>query len=242
MIGDDTIYLDYAATTPLDPAVLDAMLPYLQGVYGNPSSIYRLGQDAKAAIEGARSAIARVIGCHPSEIVFTSGATESDNLALSEHEITTEVDRYIAWPGQAVSYKLGELEIRKRHDGARVVRGKFPYNKRAVLTDGGNKGRPVKERFKPGAFLYRIEAPGEEIHLLVGHDYDRPLASKLNGTLSFKDTVLALFFEAVILPKVLETSYAKDTLELIAAGLAVHLDPRIRLPPKATGPEATALA
>ena len=83
MTGDDTIYLDYAATTPLDPAVLDAMLPYLHGVFGNPSSIYRLGQDAKAAIERARGAIARVIGCHPSEIVFTSGATESDNLALS---------------------------------------------------------------------------------------------------------------------------------------------------------------
>ena len=61
MTGDDTIYLDYAATTPLDPAVLDAMLPYLHGVFGNPSSIYRLGQDAKAAIERARGAIARVI-------------------------------------------------------------------------------------------------------------------------------------------------------------------------------------
>lgn len=135
----------------------------------------------------------------------------------------------------------GELEIRKRHDGARVVRGRFPYNKRAVLTDGGNKGRPVKERFKPGAFLYRIEAPGEEIHLLVGHDYDRPLASKLNGTLSFKDTVLALFFEAVILPKVLETSYAKDTLALIAAGLSVGLSPGFRIPPKATVPDAETL-
>lgn len=132
----------------------------------------------------------------------------------------------------------GELEIRKRHDGARVVRGKFPYNKRAVLSDGGNKGRPVKERFKPGAFLYRIEAPGEEIHLLVGHDYDRPLASKLNGTLTFKDTLAALFFEAVILPKVLETSYAKDTLALIAAGLAVGLSPGFRIPPKATVPDA----
>src|SRR6478736_2833846 len=83
MTGDDTIYLDYAATTPLDPAVLDAMMPYLQGVYGNPSSIYRLGQDAKAAIERARGVIARVIGCHPGEFVFTTGATESDNLALA---------------------------------------------------------------------------------------------------------------------------------------------------------------
>ncbi len=83
MIGDDTIYLDYAATTPLDPAVLEAMLPFLQTDFGNPSSIYRLGQDAKAGVERSRGAIARVLGCHPSEIVFTSGATESNNLALS---------------------------------------------------------------------------------------------------------------------------------------------------------------
>jgi cysteine desulfurase len=83
MTGDDTIYLDYAATTPLDPAVLEAMLPFLQTDFGNPSSIYRLGQDAKAGVERSRGTIARVLGCHPSEIVFTSGATESNNLALS---------------------------------------------------------------------------------------------------------------------------------------------------------------
>lgn len=83
MFSDDTIYLDYAATTPLDPFVLEAMLPYLQNDYGNPSSIYRLGQDAKAGIEQSRSAIARVLSCHSSEIVFTSGATESNNLALA---------------------------------------------------------------------------------------------------------------------------------------------------------------
>ncbi|MGH2549102.1 MAG: cysteine desulfurase family protein [Thermomicrobiales bacterium] len=82
-MNDDTIYLDHAATTPLLPAVLDAMLPYLSLEYGNPSSIYRAGQDGKSAIERARRQAATAIGCHPSEIVFTSGATESDNLALS---------------------------------------------------------------------------------------------------------------------------------------------------------------
>jgi cysteine desulfurase len=82
-INDDTIYLDHAATTPLLPAVLEAMLPYLSQEYGNPSSIYRAGQDGKSAIERARRQAAAVIGCHPGEIVFTSGATESDNLALS---------------------------------------------------------------------------------------------------------------------------------------------------------------
>ena len=79
---DDTIYLDYAATTSVHPDVLAEMLPYFSQRYGNPSSIYRLGQEAHAAIDEARSAMARVLGCVASEIVFTSGATESINLAL----------------------------------------------------------------------------------------------------------------------------------------------------------------
>ncbi len=131
-----------------------------------------------------------------------------------------------------------DLEVRKRKDGSRIVRGRFPYNRRAVLTDGGNTGRPVKEVFKPKSFTYRIDIPTEEIHLLVGHDYDKPLASKLNGTLSFKDTAAALLIEAVITPQVLQTSYARDTLALIAAGLAVGLSPGFRIPPKRTVPNA----
>jgi cysteine desulfurase len=79
---DDTIYLDHAATTPLDPDVLAAMLPYFTERYGNPSSIYGLGQESRAAIDQARISCARVLACDPGEIIFTSGATESDNLAL----------------------------------------------------------------------------------------------------------------------------------------------------------------
>jgi cysteine desulfurase len=79
---DGTIYLDHAATTSLDPEVLAAMLPYFSRRYGNPSSIYQLGQEARAALDDARGHVARVLGCRASEIVFTSGATESDNLAL----------------------------------------------------------------------------------------------------------------------------------------------------------------
>jgi cysteine desulfurase len=77
------IYLDYAATTPLDPAVLQVMLPYLSREFGNPSSIYQQGQSARAAIEAARTRAASVTGFDPGEIVFTSGATESDNLSLT---------------------------------------------------------------------------------------------------------------------------------------------------------------
>ncbi|MGH2562100.1 MAG: cysteine desulfurase family protein [Thermomicrobiales bacterium] len=80
--GDDTIYLDHAATTPVDPAVLEAMLPYFTRHFGNPSSIYQLGQEGRAALDRSRKSVAQILGCQPSEIVFTSGATESDNLAL----------------------------------------------------------------------------------------------------------------------------------------------------------------
>ena len=79
---DDIIYLDHAATTPVDPSVLEEMGPYFSERYGNPSSIYQLGQESRAAVDRARAAAARVLGCDVSEIVFTSGATESDNLAL----------------------------------------------------------------------------------------------------------------------------------------------------------------
>jgi cysteine desulfurase len=96
---DDTIYLDHAATTPLDPDVLGTMLPYFTERYGNPSSIYQLGQEARAAIDQARAACARVLGCEPSEIIFTSGATESDNLAL----------RGVAWGARLALRNNGAL-------------------------------------------------------------------------------------------------------------------------------------
>lgn len=76
------IYLDYAATTPVHPRVLDAMLPYFRENYGNPSSVHRLGQKAEAAVDAARERAAAVLGCRPDEIIFTSCGSEADNLAL----------------------------------------------------------------------------------------------------------------------------------------------------------------
>jgi cysteine desulfurase len=98
------IYLDYAATTPVDPAVRDEMLPYLGEWYGNPSSVHSCGQEARAGIEKARSRVASLIGARPEEIVFTSGGTEADNAALEgisyahrsrgNHIITSSIEHH----------------------------------------------------------------------------------------------------------------------------------------------------
>ena len=77
-----TIYLDYNATTPLDEAVRDAMLPFLGDNFGNPSSVHHVGQRARAALDESRERVCAVLGCIPSEIIFTSGATESCNQAI----------------------------------------------------------------------------------------------------------------------------------------------------------------
>ena len=76
------IYLDYNATTPVDREVLDAMLPYFSGSFGNASSIHSAGQRGRSAVDAARESVAALLGAKPSEIVFTCGGTEADNLAL----------------------------------------------------------------------------------------------------------------------------------------------------------------
>src|SRR6202051_1183986 len=77
------VYLDYAATTPVRPEVLEAMLPYLTAQsFGNPSSAHRFGRAARAGIEQARRQIAEALGAEPNQVVFTSGGTEADNLGI----------------------------------------------------------------------------------------------------------------------------------------------------------------
>jgi cysteine desulfurase len=84
MIGtpEDPIYLDYNATTPVDPRVAEAMQPFLSGCYGNPSSSHRLGREARQALGHARSQVASCLGCDPDEIVVTSGGSEANNTAI----------------------------------------------------------------------------------------------------------------------------------------------------------------
>ncbi|MBI2251783.1 MAG: cysteine desulfurase NifS [Armatimonadetes bacterium] len=99
------IYLDHAATTPVHPKVLEAMIPYFSINYGNPSSIYSIARTARGAIEDARDKIASILGAsNPSEIIFTSGGTESDNLAVKgialanqkkgKHIITSSIEHH----------------------------------------------------------------------------------------------------------------------------------------------------
>jgi len=108
------IYLDYCATTPLHPGVREAMLPALEADFGNPSSLHWAGQRAAGLLKGARADIASALGCTPDEIIFTSGATEADNLALfgtlrllppdKAHLITSAIEHH------AILHAAQELE------------------------------------------------------------------------------------------------------------------------------------
>jgi cysteine desulfurase len=98
------IYLDYAATTPTDPEVVKAMMPYLSDIFGNPSSIHSFGQETRAAVDEAKDKIAALIGARSEEIVFTGGGTEADNFAIKgiayanegkgNHIITTSIEHH----------------------------------------------------------------------------------------------------------------------------------------------------
>ncbi|MCK4595865.1 cysteine desulfurase NifS [candidate division WOR-3 bacterium] len=81
-MGDNMIYLDHNATTMVDERVLSKMMPYFINIFGNPSSLHRVGQDARRAVEESRETIANCLGCNPEEVYFTSGGTESNNLAI----------------------------------------------------------------------------------------------------------------------------------------------------------------
>lgn len=115
------IYFDNAATTALDPHVLEAMMPYLTEKFGNPSSIYSYGRETRMAVENARKSVAKILNAHPSEIFFTSGGTESSNTAINaavhdlgckhiisskiEHHATLHTVEHLRSTGQAeVSY------------------------------------------------------------------------------------------------------------------------------------------
>lgn len=137
---DDVIYLDHAATSPMRPAAREAMLPFLDGRFGNPSGLYGVGRDAQAAVDEARSQVAAALGASPAEVLFTSGGTESVNTAMTgiayamrragagHHIVTTAVEhhaglhtaQYLEELGFDVTY-VG-CDARGRVDADEVVR------------------------------------------------------------------------------------------------------------------------
>lgn len=177
------LYLDHAATTPLDEAVLEAMLPVLRDVHGNPSSVHRLGQRARRHVEEARERVAAAIGARPSEIVFTSGATEADNHALRAalagggHLLTSELEhaavrstaRLLAASGVPVTF-LGpdergvitpEAVRRALREDTRLVSLMLVNNETGVKTDIPPIAEIVREH---GALLHcdAVQALGFE--------------------------------------------------------------------------------
>src|SRR5882724_10480047 len=113
------IYFDNAATTPMDPVVLEAMMPYLTEKFGNPSSIYSYGRESRLAIENARKTVGKILNAHPAEIFFTSGGTESSNTAITAsvrdlgctHIITSSLEHHATLHTVEHMHRKGEAFI-----------------------------------------------------------------------------------------------------------------------------------
>ncbi len=157
MPSSTRIYLDYAATTPCDPAVIEAMLPYFNDVFGNPSSIHRDGQKSWQAVEKARKSIATALNCNATEIVFTSGGSESDNLALrgavlaatvaTPHLITTNVEHHAI--GHTVSQLAEEFGCTATY---------LPVNKFGLIS-----AQQVAEAIRPETVIVSVIYANNEI-------------------------------------------------------------------------------
>jgi cysteine desulfurase len=154
------VYLDNNATTPVLPEVLEAMLPYYGEHFGNASSIHHHGQDTRGAVEGARESVATLFGCRASEIVFTSGGTEADNLAIfglteaGDHIITSTIEhhavlnacKHLATKGCEVTY--APVDGRGLIDPADVARAIRPNTKMISIMLANNETgvlQPVAE-------------------------------------------------------------------------------------------------
>lgn len=111
------IYLDHAATTPVAPAVLEAMLPYFSDYFGNPASLYSIGMAAREGVETARETVAEALHASPEEIVFTSGGTEADNTAIrgaalanrarGQHLLTTPIEHHAVLESMEALHREG---------------------------------------------------------------------------------------------------------------------------------------
>lgn len=157
----DKIYLDYAATTPVDPAVLKAMLPYFSKNYGNSMSVHSFGQEALEAVDAAREKVADFLECSPSEIIFTFGATESNNLVVKgslkayysaskktkPHIITTKLEHHCVLDACKMAEKDGIAEITY-----------ISPNKDGIIST-----EDVKKAIKPNTILVSVMYVNNEI-------------------------------------------------------------------------------
>ena len=155
-----SVYFDYNATTPLDPQVREAMLPFLGDLWGNPSSVHHVGRRARAALDDARDRVARVFACKPSEIVFTSGGTESANLAIlgtarklksnGRHLITSAIEHHAV---------LHACDYLARHEGFEVTY--LPPDREGRLTV-----ESLERALRPDTTLVSVMAANNEIGTL----------------------------------------------------------------------------
>ena len=155
-----TIYFDCNATTPLDPAVREAMSPYLGQVFGNPSSVHHVGRQARALLDDARDRVACVWKCKPSEVVFTSGGTESNNLALfgvarllrakGRHIVTSSIEHHAV---------LHPCEYLRKKEG-------FEVTYLPVDSEGRVNVESVRAALRPDTVLVSIMAANNEIGTL----------------------------------------------------------------------------
>jgi len=155
-----TIYFDYNATTPLDPAVRAAMLPLLEDAWGNPSSVHHVGRRARALLDDARDRAAGLLGVKPSELTFTSGGTESNNLAIfgaararqakGKHLITSAIEHH------AVLQAFDSLEEREG----------FTVTRLPVDSQGRVSVESVRQAVRPDTILVSIMAANNEIGTL----------------------------------------------------------------------------
>lgn len=154
------VYFDYNATTPLDPRVREAMLPFLGEVWGNPSSIHQVGRRARALLDAARDRAAATLGCRPSEVTFTSGGTESVNLALAgaarrmrskgRHIITSAVEHHAV---------LHTCDYLARTDG-------FEITLLPVDATGRVSVEALERALRPDTILVSVMAANNEIGTL----------------------------------------------------------------------------
>ena len=151
-----TIYFDYNATTPLDPQVREAMLPFLGDIFGNPSSVHHVGRRARALLDDARDRVSKTWSCKPSEVTFTSGGTESNNLAIfgaarllrdkGRHIITSSVEHHAV---------LHACEYLGKKEGFEVT--KLPVNQHGFVAVD-----ELERALRPDTVLVSIQAVNNE--------------------------------------------------------------------------------